>query len=73
MQDKDNQIHISIEMLELILKEAKYQKEIARKNSTDVIRITKTASRQYPELEDKIQTELLLCVEHPIHSDLHEG
>ena len=59
MFDKENQIHLTIESLEQIVINAK---ELRKSNPllTDIVRITKTASRQDGAVEDKVETSLLI-------------
>ena len=61
------QIHLSIETLEAIVEKAKaVHKETPE--LTTVIRISKTADRQFPALEDKFNLQLLTT-----HPEIVEG
>ena len=56
--EQDNQLHLSIDTLESIVKQAKEERYLGH-NMSNIVRITKTSTRQNPDLEDGISLELL--------------
>lgn len=61
------QIHLSIETLEAIIEYYKLALEESPELS-DIIRITKTADRQIPELQDKFEFHMFTT-----HTEVIEG